>query len=122
MHPIRPVGGLNRARSGGGLVHSAHKLEHDVILFERELLFDFDALDQFLCVRLRLQVKTHPPQKGTYRWSPEEQSVIFLRTIKVCSPSIAREGFDTLLERQDVPDHLPDPIRVRQTDAFGFRN
>ena len=64
----------------------------------------------------------HIFHKDTYRWSPEEQSVISLRTIKVCSPGIAREGFDALLERQDVPDHLPDTVRIRQTDAFGFRN
>jgi hypothetical protein len=59
---------------------------------------------------------------GTYRRSPEEQSVISFRTVKVYSPGIAREGFDTLLEGQDVPDHLPDPVRVHQMEAFGFRN
>ena len=122
MHPIRPVGGLYRARVGDRLVHSAYKLEHDMILLERELLPDFDVLDQFLCTILGHRSKRILYVKGTYRWSPEEQSVISLRTIKVCSPGIACEGFDTLLERQDVPDHLPDTVRVRQTDAFGFRN
>lgn len=48
MHPVRPVGGLSRARVGNRLVHSAYQLEHDVVLLEREFLFDFDALDQFL--------------------------------------------------------------------------
>jgi len=121
MHSIRPVGSLNRARIGDRLVHSAHKLEHDMIPLKRELLLDFDALDQFLCIRSGHRSK-RILHKDTYRRSPEEQSVISLRTIKVCSPSIAREGFDTLLERQDVPDHLPDTVRVRQTDAFSFPN
>jgi hypothetical protein len=62
------------------------------------------------------------PARNSYRWSPKEQSVILLCTIKVRSPHIARQGLDTLLERQNIPDHLPDTVRVCQTDALGFRN
>lgn len=50
MHPVRPVGGLSRARAGNPLVHSAHQPEHDMVFLERKLLLDFDALNQFLCV------------------------------------------------------------------------
>lgn len=93
-----------------------------MIFLECELLLDFDALDQLLCAGLAHKGQDASLAKGTYRWSLEEQSVVLLRTIKVCSPGIAREGLDTLLERQDVPDHLPDAIRVRQTDLFSFGN
>ena len=48
VHPVRPVGRLSRARVWNRLVHSAYQFEHDVVLLERELLLDFDALDQFL--------------------------------------------------------------------------
>ena len=58
----------------------------------------------------------------TYRRGPEEQRVILLCAIKVCPPGVTREGFDTLLERQDVPDHLPNTVRVCQTNALSFRN
>ena len=50
MHPVRPVGGLSRARAGNSLVHSAHQPEHDMVFLERKLLLDFDTLNQFLCV------------------------------------------------------------------------
>ena len=55
MHPVRPIGGLSGARVGDRLVHSTHKLEHDLILLEREFLLGFDALDQFLLVRLAFE-------------------------------------------------------------------
>ena len=42
--------------------------------------------------------------------------------MEICSPGVAREGFDALLKRQDVPNHLPHPVRVCQTNTLGFRN
>lgn len=55
MHPVRPIGGLSGARVRDRLVHSAYKLEHDMILLERELLLGFDALDQFLLIGLEFR-------------------------------------------------------------------
>lgn len=61
-----------------------------MIFLKRELLLGFDTLDQFLCAGLSHKTQRGSPAKGTYRWSHEEQSVILLCTIKVCSPGIAR--------------------------------
>jgi hypothetical protein len=122
VHTIRPVGGLGGARVGDRLVHSAHKFEHDLVLLERKLLLVFDTLDQFLRTGSACKRQYASPTNGTHRWGPKEQRIIFLRAIKVRPSGIAREGFDTLLERQDVPDHLPDAVRVCQTNTLGFRN
>ena len=47
---------------------------------------------------------------------------MLLGAIEVRSPGIAREGFDALLERQDVSNHLPNAVRVCQTNTPGFLN
>ena len=52
---------------------------------------------------------------------PGEQRMILLRAIEVCSPDIPREGFDALLERQDVSNRLHNAVPVCQTNTFGFR-
>ena len=122
MHPIRPVPSLTRAHVGTPLLHSAHQPEHDVVLLERELLSDFDTLNQFLYIDPAHKGWDALSTYGTYRRGPEEQRVIPLRAIEVCSPGVAREGFDTLLERQDGPNHLPHSVRVCQTNTLGFRN
>ena len=122
MHSIRPICGLSGARVGDGLVHPTHKFEHDVVLFERKLPLDFDALDQFLRINLAHKRQGASFTRSSYRCGPEEQGIILLRTIEVCSPGIARKGLNTLLQRQYVPDHLPDTIRICQTNAFSFRN
>ena len=124
MHPIRSVGSLSGTCIEYSLVHSAHKFEHNMVLFKRKFLLDFYALDQLLYTRRLSTCTQHPSSaaRDTYRWGPEKEGVIFLRTVKVCPPGIARKGFDALLECQDVPDHLPDTVRVGQTNPFGFRN
>ena len=43
---------------------------------------------------------------------------MLLGAIEVRSPGIAREGFDALLERQDVSNHLPNAVRVCQTNTL----
>ena len=98
MHPIRSICGLAGSRVGYRLVHPTHKLEHDVVLFKREFLFDVYALDQLLDTRRFSVCAQHAfTSKCTYRRGPEEKGVILLRTIKVCSSGVAREGFDALL-------------------------
>ena len=47
---------------------------------------------------------------------------MFLGAIEVRSPGIAREGFDALLECQGVSNHLPNAVRVFQTNTPGFLN
>ena len=93
IHPIRPVHSLTRARGAGNLLlHSAHQPEHDVVLLERELLFD---LDISYASTQHMKVGTHSLHRAHHR-GPEEQHII-LRAIEVCSLGIAREGFDALM-------------------------
>ena len=47
---------------------------------------------------------------------------MLLGVIEVRSPGIAREGFDALLERQDVSILLPNAVRVCQTNTPGPLN
>ena len=43
---------------------------------------------------------------------PGEQCMILFRAIEVCSPRIPREGFDPLVERQDISNRLPNSVPV----------
>ena len=66
VHPIRPIGSLSGTRVRDRLVHSANKLEHDLILLERELLFSSDALDQLLLIGLAFKSREAPSTEGTH--------------------------------------------------------